>query len=449
MEWLLLIVGIVVGGVAAWFLGRAQARDALEILRGQLSQNETKFIELRERHETLIGERAGIKADLEAAKRELTAKETFIAENSKRLADEFAALSKQALSSNSEEFLRLAKTRLETLLKDAEGDLTRRQVAIDNLLKPLNKALEDYQRQTQQLETTLRKDYGSLEQHLKSVATSTETLSRETANLGQALRTPQVRGRWGELTLRNVAEIAGMSEHCDFVEQESVQTDEGKQRPDMMVHLPGGRRIVVDAKVPLVAFLDALEAPTENERRRHLERHAGHVKTHMRQLSAKSYWSQFAEAPDFVVMFIPGESFFSAAVDADPGLIEDGLRSNVILASPTTFVALLRAVEMGWRQEQLARNAAQISRLGAEIHDRIVKFAEHLARVGRSLEQATDAYNKSVGSLETRVLVSARKFKELGATSQDDIPELPQIDRVPRQLQGDLLTTGDDADAGM
>jgi DNA recombination protein RmuC len=246
------------------------------------------------------------------------------------------------------------------------------------------------------------------------------------------------------MTLRRVAELAGMSDRCDFEEQASVESESGRLRPDMTVFLPGGRNIVVDSKVPLVAFLDMLSASTEDERAHHLKRHAGQVREHMRKLAAKEYWNQFEKTPDFVVMFIPAESFFSAAVEADRSLIEDGLRNNVILSSPTTFIALLRTVAMGWRQEQMAENATRISALGAQVHERITKFVEHFARVGRALEKATESYNASVGTLESRVLTSARKFKELGATAQADIPEISQVDRVPRSIDAEPVSSDEE-----
>jgi DNA recombination protein RmuC len=278
---------------------------------------------------------------------------------------------------------------------------------------------------------SVQKDYGSVDQQLKSMAAAAETLQKETGNLVQALRAPQVRGRWGELTLRRVVELAGLTRHCDFSEQVSV--DENRLRPDMIVHMPGGQTVVVDAKVSLAAYLDMLAASSEEERHQHLRRHAGQVRDHMRKLGTKEYWSQFERAPDFVIMFIPAESFFSAAVEMDRGLIEDGMRNNVILSSPTTLIALLRAVAMGWRQEQIAENAAQISRLGSELHERISKFVEHLNIVGRSLHKATESYNSAMRSLESRVLVSARRFKDLGAT-QRDIPAADTVDALPTAL---------------
>jgi DNA recombination protein RmuC len=439
MDWLFLLIGIVVGGAAAWFLGKAQARDSLAIVRQQIDQKDREILDLRKMYDEERVGHASLKSKLEEKEQALTAQKTYIAESEKKLSDSFAALSRDALLSNSQVFLDRAKSELANLVTDAKGDLGKRQQAIDDLLKPLNEVLNRYNDQVQRLEESRQKAYGSLDQQLKSVATTTESLQKETGNLVQALRAPQVRGRWGELTLRRVVELAGMTKYCDFTEQLSVDTDSGRLRPDMIIHLPGGRDIVVDAKVPLVAYLDMIAATNDEDRGLHLKRHAGQAREHMRKLATKEYWNQFDKAPDFVVMFIPAESFFSAAAELDRLLIEDGIRNNIILSSPTTLIALLRTIAMGWRQEQLAENTKQIGALGAEIYERIATFVRNFAAVGSSLEKATEAYNKSVGSLESRVLVSARKFKELGTTTQNDIPEISQIEHIPRSIETEAL----------
>ncbi|HEX9751748.1 MAG TPA: DNA recombination protein RmuC [candidate division Zixibacteria bacterium] len=443
MVWLYLIAGLLVGALGAWLAARSGRRpapegpsaDTLQIVRQQIDQKDGEILKLRELYDTERTAHGETRKELAVTQHKLTEssqnlaeQRQFIEESKKNLADAFKALSGDVLKERLEEFRQQA------------GE---RQQSIDALIKPLTDSLSRYEKQIQELERTRQHAYGTIEEQLKTVTAATDLLKRETANLGQALRKPQVRGRWGELTLRRVAELAGMSERCDFYEQQSVDTDEGRQRPDMIVHLPGERTIVVDAKVPLVAFLDAVEAADDDERAAHLRRHTAHVRDHMKKLSGKAYWSQFDQTPDFVVMFIPGESFFSAAVDVDRNLYEEGVRSNVILSSPTTFIALLRTVALGWRQEQLTENAAQISKLGAELHERISKFVEHYIRVGKSLESATAAYNESVGSLESRVLVSTRKFRELGATAQPDIPESAPIERGVRRLQVELLTNPD------
>ena len=439
MDWLFLLIGIVVGGAAAWFLGKAQARDSLAIVRQQIDQKDKEILDLRKLYDEERVGHASLKSKLEEKEQALADLRTYTDESIKRQSDSFAALSRSALGENNQQFLTLAKSVLDTLVTDAKGDLGKRQEAIDNLLKPLNEVLNRYNDQVQRLEESRQKAYGSLDQQLKSVATTTESLQKETGNLVQALRAPQVRGRWGELTLRRVVELAGMTKYCDFTEQQSVDTDSGRLRPDMIVHLPGGRDIVVDAKVPLVAYLDMIAATNDEDRTLHLKRHAGQAREHMRKLGTKEYWNQFDRTPDFVVMFIPAESFFSAAAELDRLLIEDGIRNNIILSSPTTLIALLRTVAMGWRQEQIAENAKEISALGASMHERISTFVKNFAAVGGSLEKATEAYNKSVGSLETRVLVSARKFKELGATTQNEIPEITQIEHIPRTIESEAL----------
>jgi len=439
MDWLFLLIGILVGGAAAWFLGKAQARDSLAIVRQQIELKDKEILDLRKLYDEERVGHASLKSKLEEKEQALAAQKIFLAESEKRQSDAFAALSRDALLSNSQVFLDRAKSELANLVTDAKGDLGKRQEAIDNLLKPLNEVLNRYNDQVQRLEESRQKAYGSLDQQLKSVATTTESLQKETGNLVQALRAPQVRGRWGELTLRRVVELAGMTKYCDFTEQLSVDTDSGRLRPDMIVHLSGGRDIVVDAKVPLVAYLDMIAATNDEDRALHLRRHAGQAREHMRKLAAKEYWNQFDKAPDLVVMFIPAESFFSAAAELDRLLIEDGIRNNIILSSPTTLIALLRTIAMGWRQEQIAENTKQIGALGAEIYERIATFVRNFAAVGNSLEKATEAYNKSVGSLESRVLVSARKFKEMGATVQNDIPEIAQIEHIPRSVETEPL----------
>ncbi len=437
MEWLFLLIGVLVGGAAAWFLGGAQARGSLAIVRQQIDQKDGEILKLRELYDTERVDHAALKSKFGEKEEAFAAQKLFVEEAVKKLSDTFAALSKDALGSNNQMFLDLAKSTLETLVTDAKGDLGKRQEGIDNLLKPLNEVLIRYNDQVQRLEESRQKAYGGLDQQLKSVATTTASLQKETGNLVQALRAPQVRGRWGELTLRNAVELAGMTKYCDFTEQLSVDTDSGRLRPDMIVHLPGGRDIVVDAKVPLVAYLDMIAATNDDDRLLHLRRHAGQAREHMRKLATKEYWNQFEKAPNLVVMFIPAESFFSAAAEFDRLLIEDGIRNNVIVSSPTTLITILRGVAMGWREEQMTENAKKISALGADMYDRIATFVRNFSAVGTSLEKATEAYNKSVGSLESRVLVSARKFKELGATTREEIPEIEQVEIIPRSVEAD------------
>lgn len=294
--------------------------------------------------------------------------------------------------------------------------------------------MKRYEEQIKAMEESRQKAYGSLEEQLRSLSTTQQQQQRETEKLVTALRTPQIRGRWGEITLHRVVELAGMSEHCDYVEQTTVDSEAGRLRPDMIIHLPAEREIVVDAKVPLDGFLDSLSASGEEERGVAMARHAKQVRSHMNQLAAKSYWDQFSKAPEFVVMFIPGESFFAAAVDCDRSLIEDGMARQVVLATPTTLIALLRAVAYGWRQERIAENAKAISDLGKQLYERLKTLAEHFDDIGKSLEKAIASYNRAVGSMESRVFPAARRFKELGAATGEEIPVIQEIDQTPRSL---------------
>jgi DNA recombination protein RmuC len=284
------------------------------------------------------------------------------------------------------------------------------------------------------MENERQQAHGALSKHLETMAESHRLLQTETRNLVQALRRPEVRGQWGELTLKRLAELAGMVEHCDFSEQESVQTENGQQRPDMVIRMPGKREIIVDAKTPLDAYLAAVECADDGKRKQRLEQHARNVRARIRELSSKTYWQQFRHSPDFVVLFIPGDQFLSAALDIDHTLIEDALSQNVILATPTSFVALLRAVAYGWRQEVLAENAEVIREVGQDLYGRLATFAAHLSRLGRSLDNSVDSFNKAVGSYDSRILPGAKKFTELGVTAMKEPPALEPIKRTARPV---------------
>jgi DNA recombination protein RmuC len=355
------------------------------------------------------------------------------------LTETYQALSASALKENNQVFIDLAQTTFSKYIESAKTDFDARGKAVKESVVPLQEALNRYDEHIQAMERSREKAYGGLSAQVQSLIQTQDILQKETGKLVNALRVPHIRGRWGEITLRRVAELSGMQNHCDFYEQASARSEEGLLRPDMVVHLPGQRQIIIDAKVPLVAYIDALETASEEQREDHLSTHARHVKTHINQLSQKAYWTQFQPTPEFVVLFIPGENFFSAALSKDPQLIEIGVRKNVILATPTTLISLLKTVAFGWQQEKLAENARKISELGTELFERLSTMGQHINNLGRDIERCTQTYNKVVGSLERRVFSSARKFKELGITQKDENKTLTvaHIESTTRTLRID------------
>ncbi|WP_044008286.1 DNA recombination protein RmuC [Leisingera methylohalidivorans] len=374
-------------------------------------------------------------AQVQALKAEHSARLEELKQMNTQMEHKFASLASGVLKQNSENFLSLVSERFQAHSKSADADLAKRHAAIEGLVKPLDQKLGQFGERIKEIEKARNEAYGAIQTQVKHLAEGQAALGGETRKLVQALRAPKTRGRWGEMQLRQVFEMAGMAEHVDYELEKSVGTDDGLRRPDAVVRIPGGKSIVVDAKTPLEGYLDALEAETPDQQQEALLRHSGHVKTHVRQLASKSYQSALGETPDFVVMFIPGETFVSAAVEADPGLIEYAFENKVLIATPTTLMALVKSIAYGWQQEKMAENAVEVQKTAKELYDRLSTFSRNLASVGRSLSSSVNNYNKAVGSLEARVLPSARKFEAMGVVAQDAELEDPgQVETEPRQV---------------
>jgi len=406
-----LALGLLLGVLIAWLTGRGRRRR----LQQSLELAETRL------------------QDQEALQRE---RNSAIEAATGQLTRAFSQLANQSLRSNSETFLRLAEQNLGTQHEKAKRELGAREQAVENLVRPIRDALAHSQQQISALEKARSEAYGSIRNQLEAMQQSQKFLAQETQNLVNALRRPQVRGRWGEITLRRLVELAGMVEHCDFQEQvHGPGSDEQASiRPDMIVRMPDRRELVVDVKTPLEAYLEAVEAPDDLRRKLALERHARNVREHIRKLGSKSYWGQFSKSPDFVILFIPGDQFLSAALNEDPDLIESALSQQIILATPTSFVALLKAVAYGWRQLALADNAQEIRQLAEELYGRLTKFVGHLNKVGRQLGSSVEHYNRAVGSLERMVLPGARKFVELGIRPRKEMEDAEPLESLPRSI---------------
>ena len=361
--------------------------------------------------------------------------DALLAQTQQQLAITFNQLSNEALNRNNDQFLKLAEENLKRFQSEAKADLNSKEKAIEQLLKPINEALQQTSKQIQDIEKERKQAYGSLSATISQMTQSQQQLQQETQNLVQALRRPEVRGQWGEMTLRRLAELSGMVAHCDFFEQTHTQTETGSIRPDMIVRLPEKREIIVDAKTPLDAYLSAVQAKDDSIRQQELKRHAQIIRNRVRELARKNYWAEYSNSPEFVVLFIPGEQFLAAALEVDPALLEDSMNQNIILATPTNFIALLRAVSYGWKQQALAENAENIRELGETLYKRLATFGGHLESLGKSLGTSVNHFNKAVGSLERQVLPGARKFTEMGISSKSQIGDLPPVDLMPRQLQ--------------
>ncbi|WP_300670814.1 DNA recombination protein RmuC [Desulfoluna sp.] len=418
----------------------AEARGRLShllSLEETLSQREGLLAEKREEEILLRARLAGLEAELAGERESMAEKVALLSAQKEEVREMLKGVSADALTENSKTFARLSKETLDAVIGEAKRDFERRGDAVKEIVAPVTEAMKAYDEKVRQMEMQRENAYGALTEQMETLTRTHDELQKETTKLSGALQVPNVRGRWGEITLKRVAELSGMVERCDFFEQVSMKGEGGGMRPDMVVQLPGGRRIAVDSKVPLAAYLRAMEATTEGEKARHLADHARALQHHVQVLAGKAYWAGLKPAPEFVVLFIPGESFFSAALSKRPELIEEGIEKGVVLATPTTLISLLKAVAYGWRQEQAAASVLEIQELGKELYSRMVTFASHLNKLGGDLSKVTSTYNQLAGSFERRLFVSARRFEGLGVREKETtIIESPEpVETVPRRVE--------------
>ncbi|MCG6551696.1 MAG: DNA recombination protein RmuC [Candidatus Magnetominusculus sp. LBB02] len=452
-QFIIFIAGLSVGAVLAWLMvsrrllsahylkcsslegGLKAAEAQLNALKVQLADKVNEIISLREDLSDSRQTNAVFQTKLAASDENLKAQQLILETAKKDLTNTFNALSAAALKSTSEDFIRLASESLEKILSETRGSLGTHQEKIHGLVTPLTETLKKYEEQILKLQSQWDRDHGSLATHIQNIVLSNQQLQKETSNLSTALKNPQVRGRWGEMQLKNTVELAGMTEHCDFDLQTSVSTDTGRLRPDMIIHLPSDRDIVVDSKVSLIAYVEAVSSDTSDENRIDLlKKHARHVRDHMERLAHKAYWEQFKKSPEFVVLFLPGESFFSAALEYDITLLEDAASKKIIISTPFTLIALLRAIAFGWRQEQMAKNAELIAKAAKELYERSNTFIDHIAELGKGIRKSVTGYNAVVSSLDKRLLPTLRKFKDLGVSVAIETASPEEITREPSRL---------------
>jgi DNA recombination protein RmuC len=437
-EFLILLVGALIGGWLAYMASKAksaEARAQAASLAGEVHRLHTELASRQAENATLLEAKATVEATLVSERRNAEEKLQLLAQAGDEMRAQFESLAARALQNNNANFLDLAKATLERQQSEAKGELEKREKAVETLVKPIADSLKQVDEQVRALEEKRAHAYGTLSTQVASLLETQRALQTETGNLVKALREPQARGRWGEVQLRRVIEMAGMTEHCDFDEQVTVTGDERRFRPDVVVKLPGEKQVVIDSKAPIVAYLEALEAKDEPTRNARLLQHARQVKAHIDGLGSKRYWQQFEATPEFVVLFLPGEVFFRAAMDADPELIEYGVARKVIIASPTTLIALLKAVAYGWNQKNLAESARKISEAGKTLYERLCAMTRHLEDLGKKLDSATNSYNAAVGSMQKRVFPVARKFAELDKSlAAEELPDLEPLEKNARQL---------------